>query len=306
MNSQDAWDGLLTWASELGSGGLEDWQAACRHLDLDPWPAARTLSMLGHVEIAWNGRRFAAAPTALTTVPGLPGRMLLTGARPYHLIEELARTAAGCELDVDVHRDLCHQFGRGASTAFVDCDPADGAAFCRLAGIAWAPAAAEQISALLPLIRRDTATVAHRPNSEFPHARVDPHSFRPRWDNANEEDGADGLWLYRGHGRRRLMVLRDRDHETRMVIDADAAPYLMDRPPVPAEADPIIEYRRPHRLLIVNAAAPLPALHARAACLCSGRVPIRRDVAPGVAFDHFVNVDPQTAGRILSSLGVAA
>jgi hypothetical protein len=35
-------------------------------------------------------------------------------------------------------------------------------------------------------------------------------------------------------------------------------------------------------------------------------VPIRRDVAPGVAFDHFVNVDPQTAGRILQSLGAAA
>jgi hypothetical protein len=306
VNAQDAWDALLVWVSEFGSGALSDWRSACVYTGLDPWPAARVLSMLGHVEIDWDGGRFATAPTVLTTISRLPGRLLLTGARPYHLIAELADAAASSELDVDVHEDPVHQFGSAPSTAFVECDPADGAAFCELAGIAWVPAAAEQISGLLPLIRRETATIAHRPNPDFPHARVDPHSFRARWDETGADNGTDGLWLYRGHGRRRLMVLRDHDHEPRMVLDADAAPYLMDRPPVPAQADPIIEYRQAHHLLVVNAAAPLPALHARAACLCSGRVPIRRDVAPGVAFDHFVNVDPQTAGRILSSLGVAA
>jgi len=302
MNAQDAWDALLMWASELGRGGLDAWRAACRHLELDPWASARTLSMLGHVEIDWDGRRFAAAPSALTTVRGLPGRLLLTGARPYRLINELAGTAAACDLDAEVERDLCHQFGRGPSTAFVDIDPADGPDFCEAAGIAWSLDAASQISALLPAIRRDTATVAHRPDERFPNARVDPHSFRARWDETTD-NRADGLWLYRSHGGRRQMVLRQRDHEPRMVLDADAAPYLMDRPD---NADPIVEYRRAHHLLIVNAAAPLPALHARAACLCSGRVPIRRDVAPGVAYDHHVNVDPQTAGRILSSLGVTA
>ena len=299
MNVQDAWDALLAWVSELGSGSLDNWRTACLHLGLAPWPAARTLSMLGHMEVDWDGRHFAAAPTALTTVPGLPGRLLLTGARPYHLIDGLSGTAATSDLDVDVHHDLVHQFGRGPSTAFIDADPADGPAFCEAAGVFWSPDAAAQISALLPAIRRDTSTVAHRPNPEFPHARVDPHSFRARWDEAADECG-DGLWLYRGHGRRRQMLLRKHDHEPRMVLDVDAAPYLMDRPD---DADPIVEYRQAHHLLIVNAAAPLPALHARAACLCSGRVPIRRDVAPAIAYDHFVNVDPQTAGRILSSLG---
>jgi hypothetical protein len=300
MTAQAAWDALLAWCSELGSGDLGRWRDACTDLGLAPWPAARTLSMLGHAEIDWDGGRFAAAPTALTTIPGLPGRLLLTGARPYRLIDELERTAAAAELDVDVHRDLCHQFGRGPSTAFVDADPADGSAFCEAAGIQWSPSsAAGRISALLPAIRLETATVAHRPDDRFPHARVDPHSFRARWDETDDER-APGLWLYRGHGRRRQMILREPDAEPRMVVEADAAPYLMARPD---EADPIVEYRGAHRLLIVNAAAPLPALHARAACLCSGRAPIRRDVAPGVAYEHYVNVDPQTAGRILSSLG---
>jgi hypothetical protein len=302
MNVQDAWDALLAWCSEIGCGDLARWRAACQYLKLAPWPAARTLSMLGHVEIDWNHGRFAAAPTALTTIPGLPGRLLLTGARPYHRIAEFADIAAECELDVDVHRDLCHQFNSGPSTAFIDADPADGPAFCQAAGIRWSPNSAVQISSLLPEIALDTATVAHRPDDRFPHARVDPHSFQARWDKDADEH-ADGLWLYRAHGRRRRMILRARDAESRMVLDADVAPYLMTRP---ADADPIVEYRGAHRILIVNAAAPLPALHARAACLCSGRVPIRRDVAPGVAYEHHVNVNPQTAGHILSSLGVVA
>ncbi|MGH2945356.1 MAG: hypothetical protein ACRDPC_03690 [Solirubrobacteraceae bacterium] len=302
MNVQEAWDALLAWCSELGCGDLVRWHAACQHLDLAPWPTARTLSMLGHVEIDWDHARFAAAPTTLTTIPGLPGRLLLTGARPYHLISELADVAAASELDVDVHQDLCHQFGRGPSTAFVDADPADAPAFCAAAGIRWSPDAARQIGRLLPAIRVETATIAHRPDDRFPHARVDPHSFRARWDE-QDDDRSDGLWLYRTYGGRRRMILRAGHAEPRMVLDADVAPYVMVRPD---DADPVVEYRRAHRLLIVNAAAPLPALHARVASLCSGRVPIRRDVAPGVAFEHHVNVDPQTAGRILSSLGVAA
>lgn len=302
MNVQESWDALVAWCSEIGSGDLAGWRAACRHLELAPWRAARTLSMLGHVEIDWNHARFAAAPTTLTTIPGLPGRLLLTGARPYGLIAELADVATGSEFDVDVHRDLCHQFGSGPSTAFVDADPYDAPAFCLAADIRWSPNAAAEISRLLPAMTRETGTIAHRPDDRFPHTMVDPHTFRARWDEHADERTA-GLWLYRAHGRKRQMIMRVPDAEPRMVLDADAAPYLMARP---ADADPIVEYRIAHRVLVVNAAAPLPALHSRAAVLCSGRVPIRRDVAPGIAYEHYVNVDPQTAGRILSSLGGAA
>lgn len=301
MNPQDAHDALLAWCSEVGSGGIDDFRRSCRHLQLAATGAARILSQLGHVEFDWDRGRFAAAPPALTTIPGLPGRLLLTGARPYGLLAGLSEVAASSALDVDMSRDVCHQFGRAPSTAFVDADPADAPDLCRAADICFTACASSEISRLLPAIRLDTATVLHRPDSRFPHALVDPHTFRPRWDEPGA-DSHEGLWLYRIWGRRRQMILLAGDEEPRMVLDADAAPYLMDRP---NDADPIIEYRRAHHLLVVNAAAPLPALHARCACLCSGRVPIRRDAAPGVAYDHYVNVDPRVAAAILNSLGVS-
>jgi hypothetical protein len=301
VNAQDAHDALLTWCSEVGSASLDEFRRACLNLELRPGAAARGLSMLGHVEFDYDSRRFAAAPSTLTTIPGLPGRLLLSGARGHGLIAGLAELATGGPWDVDVSRDLCHQFGTAPSTAFIDADPNDGAAFAAAAGIEYAPSAAMAISSLLPDIRLETATVAHRPDDRFPHALADPDTFEPRWNHPGR-DGEPGLWLYRTWGRRREMVMRDGDSEPRLVLDADYGPYLMSRPDA---SDPLIEYHRSHRLLAVNAAVPLPALHARCACLCSGRLPIRRDVAPGVAYHHYVNVDPQVAERILRSLGVA-
>jgi hypothetical protein len=89
------------------NGDIDAFRASCRHLDLHAAASIRVLSQLGHVEFDWDHRRFAAAPTTLTTIPGLPGRLVLTGARPNGLIAELATTAQRCTLDVDVWRDLC-------------------------------------------------------------------------------------------------------------------------------------------------------------------------------------------------------
>lgn len=299
MNRQDSHDALLSWCSELGSGTFDEFRRACRAVELPPSRTARGLSQLGHAEFDWNRGRFAVAPTTLTTVPDLPGRLLLTGARPYGLIEGLASVAERSGLDVDVWRDLRHQFGEGPSTAFIDADPVDGPALCAQAGLCWAACAGAEIAAALPALDPATASVAYRPDSRFPHALIDPHTFQPRWD-LDVRDGREGLWLYRTWGWRREMILRTGGAAPRMVLDAALAPYLMARP---EDADPIVEYRRAHHLLIVNAAAPLPALAARSACLCSGRLPIRHDVAPGVAYDHYVNVDPLTASRILQSVG---
>ncbi|MGI8872844.1 MAG: hypothetical protein ACR2KP_00675 [Egibacteraceae bacterium] len=301
MKRQKDHDALLSWCSEIGSATIDEFRRACRALELPVNRSARDLSQLGHVEFDWNRGRFAVAPTTLTTVPDLPGRLLLTGARPYGLIADLAQTAEHSELDVDVWRDLRHQFGTGPSTAFIDADPSDAPRFCAEAGIRWAACASAEIAGALPPLDRATATVAHRPDSRFPHATVDAHSFRVRWDE-DVPDGREGLWLYRTWGRRRQMILCAGEAEPRMILDTDNAPYLMARP---ADADPIVEYRRSHRLLVVNAAAPLPALAARSVCLCSGRLPIRKCVAPEIAYNHYVNVDPPTAERILRTLGVA-
>jgi hypothetical protein len=299
---QRAHDALLTWCSETGSGTTASFRDACRAVQLPVSLAARVLSALGHVEFDWHGGRYAAAPTALTTIPGLAGRLVLTGARPYGLIAHLAEIADSAEFDVDVAREPRHQFGNGPSTVLIDGDAGDGPAFAVAASIEFCPQAHLNIASVLPDVSvNGGAGVPHNPDNRFPHALVDAHTLAARWD-ATVPDHTDGLWLYRTWGNRRQMILRD-DGETLLLADRDYGPYMMDRP---ADADPIIEHRPAHDILVVNAAAPLPALHARAATLCSGRVPIRRHAAPGVAYDHYVNVDRATAGRILTSLGAAS
>jgi hypothetical protein len=298
-------DALLTWCSERGSGTLDEFTASCAYLGLDAHDAMRGLSCIGHVEFDLRRRRFAAAPPTLATIPGLPAQLLLTGARPYGLVTILAQVAGQGNLDIDVHREGAPQFGYGPSTFFVEADARDAPAFCEQALIRFGADAHRVLADQLPDIRIDTATVAHTPDTRFPHARVDPHTFRARWDQ-DIEAHQPGLWLYRTFGGRPELLLVGGDGRGRLVLDNDYAPYLMDRPGMHDDdpADPIIEYRRATRLLIVNAAAPLPILHARAACLCSGRLPIRRDVAPDVAYQHYVNVDPHTGRCILQSLGV--
>lgn len=300
MNRQDACDALLTWCSETGSGPLAAFKAASAHLGLAAWPAARALSQLGHVEFDYDNGRYSAAPTTLTTVPGLPGRLLLTGARPSGLLEQFAQAAAAGEADIDVSREPCHQFGSGPSTLYIDGDAADAAAFAQATGIAFCPQAHRLIADRLPAAV--DAVAAHTPDDRFPHAKVDPYDLRARWDQP-ARDHSPGLWLYRTWGGLRTMVLFSHDGTALRALDSAYGPYLVDRPD---DADPLVEYRQAHHLLIVYAAAPLPALHARAACLCSGRMPVRRDVAPGVAHDHYLNVDADTASSILESLGVAA
>ncbi len=304
MNRQDAHDALLAWCSETGSGTIDSFRRSCRALELPVNRSARALSQLGHVEFDWQKGRYAAAPTTLTTIPGLPGLLLLTGSRPNNLIAEMAEIAAQSDLDVDVHRELQHQFGAGPSTAFVDVDPADGPEFCAEVGIDWSACASAEIAAVLPPLTVENATVRHRPDERHPHALLDMHTFRPRWDEG-AGDGHEGMWFYRTWGRRYEMILRSSDAEPRLVLDPTYAPYLMDRAGEPGDIDPVVSYQRTHRLLTVNAAAPLPALHARCACLCSGRLPIRHDIAPGIAHEIYVNINPQTAELILRSLGAA-
>ena len=79
---QAAYDALLTWCSELGSGTYEQFRRGSTGLRLGASAAARVLSVLGHVEFCWRTRRFSCAPATLTTIAGMPGRFLLCGQRP--------------------------------------------------------------------------------------------------------------------------------------------------------------------------------------------------------------------------------
>jgi hypothetical protein len=299
---QAAHDALLTWCSEAGSGTVAQLQAACRALGLRALDAMWALSLLGHVEIDRAAGRWAAAPTVLTTLPELAGRMLVCGARPYGLLERLAAAGREHGVDVDVHQEGRHQFGDAPEAVIIDGDPADGPALAAAAGVRFEPRAHHRIARSLPAVSLDAgAAVRGRPDDRFPCAPVDPVTFRVRWDLADRPSTAGGLWHQRTWGGRPQAWLGARD-ELWLLARLEYGPYIMDRDD-DEDPDPIVEYRAAHRVLVVDCAAPLPPLHARAAALCSGRIPLRRHAAPGIAHDHFLNVDPSTAQRITTTLG---
>lgn len=293
---QRAQDTLLTWCSEVGAGPWKAFRDACWHLDLPPGGAARALSQLGHVEFDWSGGRWAAAPTVLVGVADLPGRLLLTGARTSTTLQEAS--AAAAEHDVDVAAPFA-QRGVGPSTVLVEADPADAAPFAAAAGVDLVADAGPRLARLAPAADLDVVSESAWPDERFGHCTIDPHTFEARWDQ-DVPDGADGLWLYMTWGRRHTYYLR-RDGVRRRLVAPEWGPYVMDRPP---RADPLVRYEPAHRTLVVNAAAPLPALHARAACLCSGRLPYRVAHAPGYIEDRYVNVNEAVAATLMARLAV--
>jgi hypothetical protein len=297
--AQDAHDTLLWWCSEVGSGSTRAFLDACRALDLHPWQAAWALSQLAHVEFDWRARRFAAAPTVLTTIPGVPSRLLLCGARPTGLMEQLRDAADRAELNVVVAEEPSHQFGHGPATVLIDADPADAEPFADAAEIRWLPAAHQQLVALLPAVTAEAVGEREEPDARFPHAPVDPDTFQVRWDS-EWDDGREGLWRYRTFTDPRAAYLR-RDGSCLRLAAVEYGPFVMERT---TDAEPAIRYQPANRTLVVEGLAPLPDLHARAACLCSGRMPLRQHFADDVYEDHYVNVDPDTAAQIMTSLGM--
>lgn len=294
---QNAHDALLWWCSEVGSGSGSAFLDACAHLTLDPWRACAALSALGHIEFDWRAGRFATAPTVITTIPGIGGRLLVCGARPTGMMEHLRRVAEDAQSEVDVSEEPCHQFGEGPSTVLIDADPHHAQAFAAAADVAFVPAAHDRIARLLDRIDVDSLGVSEQPDERFPHAPIDARTFQVRWD-WDWDPGRAGLWRYRTFDDPRATYLR-RDGTCLRLVAAEYGPYLMTRPD---DADPPISYSSATRVLAVDGHAPMPALHARAATLCSGRVALRQHFAPGIFEDHYVNVDEHTAGRLLRSL----
>lgn len=294
---RDAYDALLWWASELGSGRWEQFKAACRHLGLPPTGAVTTLAALGHLEVAWGAGRWAVTPTTLTTIPGLPGRLLVCGARTSYQTEQLRQVADQGGYDVIVSAEPVPQQAPGPATVYLDADPADAQAFAHAAGVRFAPAAHRAIAQALPAVRLADVGEPATPDDRFPHCRIDPDTLTERWDE-DTPLGAEGLWAWQTFTRRAARYLR-RGGEWHYLPQAEHGPYLLARGPANEEH---CRHDPAHDLLVVHARAPLPPLHARAAVLCSGRLPLRQHLAEDTAEDHYVNVDEQTANLILSSL----
>lgn len=93
MHDPSPGDELLQWASEAGSGKWEALRAAAGHvarkhgLRTRPWTLARDLSKLGHLDIDWETQGWSIASPTMNVVPGLGLCVVLTGSRPYYLIQ---------------------------------------------------------------------------------------------------------------------------------------------------------------------------------------------------------------------------
>jgi hypothetical protein len=295
---QAAYDALLSWCSELGSGTYEQFRRGCQSVRIGASAAARVLSVLGHVEFSWRTRRFSCAPPTLTTIAGMPGRFLLCGQRTLGALENLRLAADHASLDVDVARQPAHQFGAGPGTVVIDADAPDAEQLAHIAGLIFAPDAATAIARSLPVLALDTAGEPATPDERFPHCPVDPDTLDDRWDAEPDVGYADGLWAWRTYRRQRELYLR-RGGEWWYLPVAEHGAYLIERP---ADASALIEYDAASRVLAVDSRAALPELHARAACLCSGRLPLNQPYAPGFAYEHYVNVTVEVAATITASL----
>lgn len=83
---------LLHWAAEVGEGKLGAFSDAHAWATGEEVPAMQTLRVmtaLGHVEVDWSGRRWAAVSPTITLLPDAGGYGLVVGARTARLASEL-------------------------------------------------------------------------------------------------------------------------------------------------------------------------------------------------------------------------
>jgi hypothetical protein len=271
------------------------WKEAAAVLSLEPNEAARVTSKLGHVEFDWMDGRFACAPTALVGIPELDGYLLLSGARPLGEQERLRDLARSSELDIEVSDPFPQPRERGPATVLVECSPADGEAFAELAGLEL-ERSPELLAMSLPEFKLELIGELRSPDDRFAHCLVDPETLHPRW-GARDVERADGLWLFYSFRQRAEHYLH-RDGEWWFLPSREYGPYLVTEDIEPA----LLEYDPANRLLYVRGRAPLPPLQARAATLCSGRMPLVRPLGDDTQ-ETYVNVSPDIAEALAKSLG---
>jgi hypothetical protein len=279
----NAYDRLLTWASELGGADWGRWRGVCRYLALEPTTAACALSDLGHVEFDWVDNRFAAAAPAAILLPRSSGSALLTGARSIDLERQLEERAQDFSHDVYLHPPIGQE--NGPSTWLCEGDLDDLPGFCADLQIQFQVQSGRHLVASLPAATLEAAAMRERPLDRLPRKWFDPHvrQFKRIGDQAR-----DGLWSVDEERRKAHFVHRD-GAWYRLSI-REYGPYLA----WPQET--FLHYSTSQTALLVDTEAPLPPLLARALTLQSGRLPRRgRQI-------HYLNVDRPLAEAVAGSL----
>ena len=311
-------DLLLAYLSEKGRGTWKELREAWDWLvpDQDPagkaWIVAQDLSALGHLEVDWNpeGMVWCAAPPVITMIPRSGGRALVTGARTRALFDPGRSkvrgedSAAGDLVDaVDDLQLWLDEFSqaRGPTTLMIACrSHLDAQKLAERVGLRYTFSVAQQLAGLLPGIDQYAKLW---PAGELPRGfdfeRYDTSLLR--WIPV---DNADSQGLYRARTYSEYVHALNGPLSWRHVSREHGVYEVLRW----AKRDLLVYDARTHELA-VPFHAPLPGLHARAAVLSSGRLPVARDRPiskpgkGGIYSRIYSNVDDEVAQRIALALG---
>lgn len=300
-------DQLLMFLSEKGRGTWSELKDAWTWLigdSNDPgdaaWIAAHDLVALGHIEVSWGPEiTWAVAPPLVTMLPRSGGRALITGARTRYLYQPSPDGSpdGGRLLDeaeqLDVWIDACPS-DSGPTTLYAACQShLDAERLASSLGIPYTYAVADALARLLP---RLADALGLSPTGELPRG-FDTERFDAQMVNWVPVDEVEGFGLfrcrtYKGH----VHALYGPTGWRRVVRELGIYEVLR------WEEAQVLVYDHERYELRVPGPAALPAVHARAVTLCSGRLPERRFPRKGEFELRHPNVPPDIAERVASSL----
>jgi hypothetical protein len=307
MSSSEFGEILLRWLSESRGGRASALRAGVRNqaqawgLELKEyadWDWMRKAAALGFIDVDLRADRWSVAPPVLTRLPHADGLALLTGARTAQIstrVEEAAQE--WMELITVPHRPEAGEAPLPDTLLFQYEDPRTLQEAAELLGARYVPCAARQLTELLP-------QAALGPESAPPGGStadtLERYELRRQRFVPVERDDEDGLYRWRGADYARLT--RVRRNNVFYAVERETGIYLelaRHRTGAMRWRPEGNKGRAGVGRLLVDRYAPLPALHERAAVLCSGFPPVVGKQAQTRAYD---NVPRAHAEAIAASL----
>ncbi|MFJ1977559.1 MULTISPECIES: hypothetical protein [Streptomyces] len=298
---------LLRWLSESRSGkasALRDGirgHATAWGLELSQyadWDWIRKASALGFIDVDLRADRWSAAPPVLTRLPHADGLALLTGARTARISARVEEAATEwMELITVPHRPEPGEAPLPDTLLLQYEDPRTLPDTAEFLGARYVPCAALGLMEMLP---RAVPGLESAPPGGSGAATLEKYDPRLQRFVPVTRDDEDGLYRWRGADYARLTRVRrngvfhtvDRETGVYLELARHRTGVMRWRPEAGAG-------RAGVGRLFVDRYAPLPALHERAAVLCSGFPPVVGKHAQTRAYD---NVPRALAEALAASL----
>lgn len=270
-------DHLLEWCSERLSGTIvgfreaHDWLARRQGIDSDSRLVLYTMQTLGHLEVDWLGRRWAATPPVVTALEDSGGNALLVGARPRWLMRRLQTLAfdpdeSVQELaeEIDMYEPM-EQEGAPAAQFLTGHRDESLAALCVKLDLRFEHRVSLRLRDALPTL--DSYLAAGEGASPPPgmEARRFVAEPRPGWVEVDDDHGA-GAYEYEAYGAPRYQYC---EGGSRFEVEKAIAVYAELRR-ISFQA---LFYSVDKSAMYVPGRMPLPLLAARCAVLRTGLLP---------------------------------